>query len=75
MCTVTTGPKPPPIWLTESQTAERLNMTNKWLQKERVSGGGLRFAKFGTAVRYALADIEEFERLSLRFSTSDKGAD
>lgn len=58
-------------WLTEAETAQRLNMSVKWLQKERLRGGGLPFAKFGSAVRYSLAKIEEFERGSQRNSTSD----
>lgn len=64
-------PKPRCVWLTEAQTAERLNMSVKWLQKERLCGGLLRFAKFGSAVRYSLADIESFEQASLRMSTSE----
>jgi hypothetical protein len=62
-------------WLTEAETAARLNLSAKWLQTQRLRGGGLRFAKFGAAVRYAVADIEEFERVSLRSSTSDPGPD
>lgn len=58
-------------WLTERQAAAHLNMSRKWLQKARLTGEGPRFAKFGSAVRYAVADIEEFERSSLRHSTSD----
>ena len=53
-------------WLTEAQTAERLGLSRKVLQKWRLSGAILRFAKFGSAVRYAVADIEAFERESLR---------
>ncbi len=50
-------------------------MSQKWLQKGRLNGGcGLRYAKFGTAVRYSLSDIEAFERTSLRISTSDDGS-
>jgi hypothetical protein len=60
-------------WLTEAETAHRLNMSKKWLQKQRLNGGPLRFAKFGGAIRYLLADIEDFERQSLRSSTSDLG--
>lgn len=62
-----------PRWLSEAQTAKRLNMSQKWLQKKRLQGGGLRFAKFGSAIRYSLADIEVYERDCLRSSTSDSG--
>lgn len=60
-------------WLTEIDTARRLGMSRKWLQKARLTGHGPLFAKFGSAVRYSLRDIEEFERASLRHSTSDEG--
>jgi hypothetical protein len=60
-------------WLTEAETARRLGMSVKWLQKGRIIGGPLPHAKFGGAVRYALADIEIFERESIRRSTSDPG--
>ncbi|RXZ64253.1 helix-turn-helix domain-containing protein [Pelagerythrobacter rhizovicinus] len=59
-------------WLTEAQTAERLNMSAKYLQKCRYAGGGPKFAKFGSAVRYSIADIEAFERSSLRDNTSER---
>lgn len=61
------------IWLTEAQTAERLNLSKKWLQAQRLKGGGIRYAKFGSAVRYSLADIEEYEAKCLRLHTSDTG--
>jgi hypothetical protein len=61
------------IWLTESEVAGRLGMSQKWLQKERLNGAGIPFAKFGAAVRYAISDIEAFERDSRRLSTSDLG--
>ena len=59
-------------WLTEAEVSRRLNISQKWLQKKRLEGGGLRFAKFGSAVRYSLADVEQFEDRSLRSSTSDE---
>ena len=43
--------------------------------RAEAGGDGLRFAKFGSAVRYAVADIEDFERRCLRTSTSDDGED
>lgn len=60
-------------WLTEIDAARRLGMSRKWLQKTRLSGHGPLFAKFGSAVRYSLRDIEEYERSCLRRSTSDDG--
>lgn len=55
---------------TEVQVAERLNMSVKWLQKMRLAGGGIPYHKFGTKVRYGVADVLEFERESVRNSTS-----
>lgn len=57
-------------WLTETQAAERLSMSVKYLQKCRYSGGGPPYAKFGSAVRYSIADLETFERASLQDNTS-----
>lgn len=57
-------------WLTESETAERLNMSVKWLRKRRLTGEAPPYAKFGAAVRYAVCDIERFEAMSMRQSTS-----
>ncbi|MET0372293.1 MAG: hypothetical protein ABW039_13080 [Sphingobium sp.] len=62
------------VWLTESQTAERLALSKKWLQAQRLKGAGIPYAKFGTAVRYSLAEIQKFEAQCLRFSTSDDGS-
>lgn len=61
-------------YLTEKQLARRLNMSVKWCQKQRLVGGGVPFTKFGTgAVRYAISDIEEYEKRCRRTSTSDPG--
>ena len=62
-------------WLSEAQAAERLNMSVKWLQKARLTGTNAapRFAKFGSSVRYSVADLEQYERNCLRLSTSDTG--
>jgi hypothetical protein len=61
-------------WLTEAQAAVRLNMSLKWFQAQRLHGTGIPFARFGSAIRYAVRDIEEYERSSIRFSTSDPGS-
>lgn len=58
-------------WLTEAQTAYRLNLSKKWLQAQRLKGGGIRYAKFGSAVRYSIVDIEDYEAKCLRSSTSE----
>lgn len=58
------------LWFTEKEAARRLNMSVKWLQKQRLCGGGIPFAKFGSAVRYSLSHIQDYERASLRQNTS-----
>jgi hypothetical protein len=59
--------------LNEQQLAERFNVSVKTIRKWRLSGGGPRYRKFGSAVRYALADVETFEEGCARKSTSDPG--
>jgi hypothetical protein len=59
--------------LNELQVAERFNVSVKTIRKWRLNGGGPRYRKFGSAVRYALADIEAFEEACARRSTSDTG--
>jgi hypothetical protein len=60
-------------YLNERELAERLNVSVKWLQKMRLSGGGIPYTKFGCAVRYPIRAIEKFEAEALRHSTSDRG--
>ena len=59
--------------INEHGAAEYLNISVKTLQKWRGTGDGPRFAKLGAAVRYRLADLEQFLDASLRKSTSDHG--
>ena len=61
--------------MTSREIASRLNMSVKWLQKARLTGTNAapRFAKFGSSVRYSVADLEQYERNCLRLSTSDTG--
>ncbi len=58
-------------YFTEKEVAERLNMSVKWLQKMRGAGGGIKYSKFGGAVRYPIEEIERFERESRRNHTSE----
>ena len=57
-------------FFTEIELADRWNLSVKSLQSWRVKGDGPRFRKFGNRVRYALADVREFEDASARESTS-----
>lgn len=62
-----------PVWLTETQAAERLNMSVKWLQKRRLTGEPPQFAKFGSSIRYSRDVLLAFENACVRSSTSDTG--
>jgi hypothetical protein len=57
-------------FFTEIELADRWNLSVKALQSWRLKGDGPRFRKFGNRVRYALADVREFEDASVRDSTS-----
>lgn len=61
-------------FFTEIELADRWNLSVKSLQSWRVKGDGPRFRKFGNRVRYALADVREFEDASARESTSSASA-
>jgi predicted DNA-binding transcriptional regulator AlpA len=50
--------------LTESQVAERLGLAVATLRAWRHRGTGPRFLRFGRAVRYLPADLDEFIRAS-----------
>lgn len=58
-------------YLSEKEVAERLNMSVKWLQKMRCVGGGIKYSKFGNAVRYPIEEIEAYEKISQRLHTSE----
>jgi|TARA_R100001530_G_scaffold136029_1_gene114924 excisionase family DNA binding protein len=60
--------------LTTEETAELLNCTKSFLEKDRWAGARIPFIKIGgRMVRYRLEDIEEFTKNNLRVSTSDEG--
>jgi predicted DNA-binding transcriptional regulator AlpA len=63
------------IFLTEKQLAERWNISVKAIQRWRVVGQGPKWMKFGSAVRYPLAEVEKLEAASLRSSTSQNVED
>ena len=46
--------------LTTEQTAEWLQLEAQTLAKWRVTGKGPRFVKLGRAVRYRIADVDEW---------------
>lgn len=63
----------PVKFLTETELAQRWNVSVKLLQKWRCYGGEVTYHKFGSAVRYSVLDIEEFETQASRKNTSEGG--
>ena len=60
--------------LTETQLAERWAISRKTLQAWRLRGGGPRFVRIGTAIRYMLSDITAYESVNTHDSTSSSAA-
>ncbi len=59
--------------LTTKETAVRLKVSESFLAKKRVSGGGPKFVKLGRVVRYSEMAINEYLASQVRDSTSDTG--
>jgi hypothetical protein len=62
-------------FLTEKQLAQRWQVSVKTLRNQRSAGIGCRYFKISGFVRYALQDVLELERHSLRLSTREKVCD
>jgi predicted DNA-binding transcriptional regulator AlpA len=58
---------------TPKETAVRLKVSESFLAKKRVSGGGPKFIKMGRVVRYPESAINEYLASQVRTSTSDAG--
>lgn len=58
-------------WLSTPEAASRLGLAPQTLEKLRVIGGGPRFGKFGRAVRYSPAELDQWANERIRRSTSD----
>jgi hypothetical protein len=58
---------------TPKETAVRLKVSESFLAKKRVTGGGPKFIKVGRLVRYPETAINEYLSAQLRNSTSDPG--
>jgi len=58
---------------TTRETAVRLKVSESFLAKKRVSGGGPKYIKVGRVVRYPETAISEYLSAQLRASTSDNG--
>lgn len=63
-------------FLTEAETAQLLNVSQRTLQRWRMEGiQGLPFRRFGGLIRYARSDIEQWAAAQMRTSTSQSGGD
>jgi excisionase family DNA binding protein len=58
--------------LTQSETAKLLRLSERTLERLRVSGGGPAFVKAGRAVRYREIDLEEWVSARVVSSTSQE---
>jgi hypothetical protein len=56
---------------TTKETAVRLKVSESFLAKQRVSGGGPKYIKVGRVVRYPETAINEYLSAHVRTSTSD----
>jgi predicted DNA-binding transcriptional regulator AlpA len=59
--------------LTEKEVARRLALSVRTLQDWRFRGGGPKFLKCGSAIRYKWSDVEEWMLQQARESTADSG--
>jgi hypothetical protein len=57
--------------LTQEEAAAHLNLSPRTLEKYRVIGGGPKFRKLGSRVRYTLSDLNEWSSARTCESTSD----
>jgi len=57
-------------FLTERQLARRWQVSEKKLQADRHSGSGCQYVGLNRLVRYRLSDVQAFEEVRLRTSTS-----
>ena len=60
-------------YLDTREAAAWLGLSPKTLERYRVSGEGPHFHRFGSRVRYLLADLEAWASARRRVSTSDRG--
>jgi len=60
------------VHLNQQQLAKRWDISEGSLERWRSIGIGPQFLKINTRILYRLEDIENYERLSLRTSTSER---
>jgi predicted DNA-binding transcriptional regulator AlpA len=64
---------PARLLLTEAQVADLMAVSPRTLQAWRYHGGGPRYIKIGSAVRYRPGDVDAWLETQTRASTSDPG--
>ena len=60
--------------LTQREAAELLRLSERTLERYRVSGTGPKFVRFPHSIRYRLTDIEAFIASRIVGSTSERPA-
>ena len=58
--------------LTQKEVASQLGISERTLERHRITGTGPRWARLGRLVRYRVSDLEQWVEASLRTSTSDR---
>jgi len=61
-------------FLTERQLASRRKQSVQKIRKDRVSGTGCRWVRFGRSIRYALSDVIAEETANKYASTAEYGS-
>lgn len=61
------------ICINQIELAGRWRISHRTLERWRWTGEGPRFLKVGGRVVYRLSDIEDYEQMAVRSSTSDAG--
>jgi len=57
--------------LSQEEAARRLKISQRTLERQRVSGDGPPFVKLGRCVRYRLSDLAGYVESRVRTSTSE----
>lgn len=60
--------------LTVSEAARWAKVSESFLNKARLTGGGPRFVRLGRSIRYRLEDLEAWASATAAASTSEYGA-
>jgi len=59
--------------LTQAEAAKLLSLSERTLERLRVSGGGAKFVRLGKSVRYRECDLIAWVEARVVGSTSEKG--